>query len=233
MKTLSKAVAIASLLSAGVMGAQVANAEVSYSAGVATTYLWRGTDLGGAAVSAAADYSHDSGAYAGLWVSSGDAAWGNEYDLYVGFAKEFGDFYVDIQAATYVYSSYNEQTAEADLTTGEVSAESSDAGLGSPGENSEGILTVGYMDASVSYYKSLISGDGSYIKLGYSVAGVDLAYGMSDNGESGAAESKYSHFDVSYGLTDALTLTVSQPIEDTEGAVDTDTIVVMSYSLPL
>ena len=51
MKTLSKAVAIASLLSAGVMGAQVANAEVSASASIANTYLWRGQDLGGAAIS--------------------------------------------------------------------------------------------------------------------------------------------------------------------------------------
>lgn len=228
MKTLSKAVAMASLLSAGVMGAQVANAEVEYSAGLATTYLWRGYDLGGTQFSAAADYSHDSGLYAGIWVAGGDLAWGNEYDLYVGFSKEFGDAWVDVSVATYTYADYNEQSATADLGTGEVSVESADGGLGSPGENSEAIISAGFMDASVSYYQSLQDEKVKYIALGYSVAGADLTYGMSDSDGD-----KYSHFDVSYGLTDALAITVSQPIEDTEGLVDTDTKVVMSYSLPL
>ena len=149
MKTLSKAVAMASLLSAGVMGAQVANAEVEYSAGLATTYLWRGTDLGGAAFSAAADYGHESGAYAGIWASSGDLALGNEYDLYVGFAKEFGDFSFDIQAVTYVYNAKTDEN-DNDVT-------------GSPGEASDAIISLGFMDASVSYYQSLQDEDSSYI----------------------------------------------------------------------
>jgi uncharacterized protein (TIGR02001 family) len=218
MKTLSKAVAIASLLSAGVMGAQVANAEVEYSAGLATTYLWRGYDLGGAAFSAAADYSHDSGAYAGLWVSSGDLAWGNEYDLYVGFAKEFGDAWVDVSLATYTYADYYEE---------DVNGDAFDAGLGSPGELSDAIISAGFMDASVSYYQNLQDENVTYITLGYSIAGADLTYGMSDSDGD-----EYSHFDVSYGLTDALSVTVSQAIDDTAG-IDEDTIVVMSYSLPL
>ena len=221
MKTLSKAVAIASLLSAGVMGAQVANAEVSYSAGIATTYLWRGTDLGGAAFSAAADYSHESGAYAGLWASSGDLAWGNEYDLYVGFAKEVGDFSFDVMAATYTYASKPE------------------GDMGSPGENSEAIVSLGFMDASVSYTTSLISGSPSYINLGYSVAGADIAVGISDND----AGQEYTHLDISYGLTDQLSITVSKVVDQSNsaefladpdnGPVDEDAIVVMSYSLPL
>lgn len=229
MKTLSKAVAIASLLSAGVMGAQVANAEVSYSAGVATTYLWRGTDLGGAAFSASADYAHESGAYAGLWASSGDMEYGNEYDLSVGFAKEVGDFYFDVKAATYTYASKPE------------------GDMGSPGENSEGVLALGYMDASVSYTTSLISGSPSYVNLGYSIAGADIAVGISDND----AGQEYTHFDVSYALTEQLSITVSKIVDqsnttasllgddglagtDDDGAeLDEDVIVVMSYSLPL
>ena len=219
MKTLSKAVAMASLLSAGVMGAQVANAEVEYSAGLATTYLWRGTDLGGAAFSAAADYGHESGAYAGIWASSGDLALGNEYDLYVGFAKEFGDFSVDLQAATYVYSA----------------GEDSD---GTPGDASDAIISLGFMDASVTYYQSLQDEDSSYIAAGYSVAGADLTLAMQDNG----AGAEYTHFDISYGLTDQLAITLSKVVDtgDDEAALadwgvdpDEDVIVVMSYSLPL
>lgn len=227
MKTLTKAVAIASLVSASALTAQVANAEMSYSAGIATTYLWRGTDLGGAAFSASADYSHDSGLYAGLWASSGDLALGNEYDVYVGFAKEFGDFSVDVQAVTYVYSSAIEESATADLTTGEVTREGVDGGAGSPGEVSDAIVSLGFKDASFSYYQSLQDEDVSYMVLGYSVAGVDLSYGMSD---SDGAE--YSHFDIGYGLTDELAITVSKPIDDNAG-VDEDTIVVMSYTLPI
>lgn len=215
MKTLSKAVAVASLLTAGVMSAQVANAEVSYSADLATTYLWRGTDLGGTMFSGAADYSHDSGLYAGAWVAGGDLAQGNEVDLYVGFAKEFGAVSIDASVITYMYNRGTNSDTGADVN-------------GSPGEFSEFSANVGAAGASLGYITNLQDQDYSYITLGYSVAGADITYGMSDNDGD-----KYSHLDVSYGLTDALAVTVSQPIEDTDDLVDTDTIVVMSYSLPL
>ena len=224
MKTLSKAVAIASLVSVGVMGAQVANAEVEYSADIATTYLWRGTDLGGAIFSAAADYSHDSGAYAGIWAASGDIALGNEYDVYVGFAKEFGDFSVDLQLMTYVY---NRATDDNDNDID-----------GSIGENSDAIISLGFMDAYVSYYQKLQDEDSSYVKAGYSIAGADLVVGVQDDGDG----AEYTHFDISYGLTDELSITVSKVVDTgsdkaavTDWGVDEgeDAIVVMSYSLPI
>jgi len=215
MKTLSKAVAVASLLTAGIMSAQVANAEVSYSADLATTYLWRGTDLGGTLFSGAADYSHDSGLYAGAWVAGGDLAQGNEVDLYVGFAKEFGAVSLDASVITYMYNRGTDTDTGADVN-------------GSPAEFSEFSANVGAAGASLGYITNLQDQDYSYITLGYSVAGADITYGMSDDDGT-----KYSHLDVSYGLTDALAVTVSQPIEDTDNAVDTDTIVVMSYSLAL
>ena len=215
MKTLSKAIAIASLVSASALTAQVANAEIEVSAGIATTYLWRGTDLGGAAFSAAADYSHDSGLYAGLWASSGDTGTGNEYDLYVGYAMEAGPVSVDVAVATYTYNNNADE-------------DGNDLGLGSPGELSELIVGLGFEDASFGYITDLDNTDYSYITLGYSVAGADLSYSMSDDG----AGAEYANFDVSYGLSEELSITVSQPIDDTAG-VDEDTIVVMSYSIPL
>lgn len=42
MKKLTQAVAAASLISAGLMGAQVAQAEVSFNAAVTSNYVWRG-----------------------------------------------------------------------------------------------------------------------------------------------------------------------------------------------
>jgi len=221
MKTLSKAVAIASLLSAGVMGAQVANAEVEYSAGIATTYLWRGTDLGGAAFSAAADYSHESGAYAGLWASSGDTAAGTEYDLYVGYGLEAGGVSVDLSVVTYTYN----QGLGPDTN-------------GSPGEFSEAILSLGFGDASFTYIDNLGDDDYSYMTLGYSSV-VDVTLGYSDNGVG----QEYTHIDFGYALTDELSLTVSKVLDQTTTAayladpenslVDEDTIVSFSYTLPI
>jgi uncharacterized protein (TIGR02001 family) len=223
MKTLTKAVAIASLVSASALTAQVANAEVEVSAGLATTYLWRGTDLGGAAFSAAADYSHDSGAYAGLWASSGDAGMGNEYDLYVGYAMEAGPVSVDVSVATYTYNRGTDSDTGADT-------------LGSPGELSELIVGLGFADASLGYITNLDDTDYQYITLGYSVAGADISYSMSDDG----AGAEYSHLDISYGLSDELAITVSKPFDNSSDAVvaagdavDEDTIVVLSYTLPI
>ena len=222
MKTLSKAVAVASLLTAGVMSAQVANAEVSYSADLATTYLWRGTDLGGTLFSGSADYSHDSGLYAGVWVAGGDLTQGNETDLYVGFAKEFGAISIDAAVVGYVYNGGTDSTG-ADVN-------------GSPDEFSEFVGSVGAAGATLGYITNLQDQDYQYITLGYSVAGADITLGMSDDG----AGAEYSHLDVSYGLTDELSVTVSKPMDDSSDAViaagndvDEDVIVVMSYSLPL
>lgn len=222
MKTLSKAIAIASLVTASALTAQAAQAEVEYSAGIATTYLWRGTDLGGAAFSAAADYSHESGAYAGLWASSGDTGTGNEYDLYVGYALDAGPVSVDLSVATYVYN------------------QGQGAGTnGSPGELSEAILGLGFGDASLTYIDNLGDDDYSYIALGYSNV-VDVTVAMSDNGIG----QEYTHIDLGYALTDELSLTVSQVVDQTTTAaflaadsdnalVDEDAIVVLSYSIPL
>jgi len=219
MKTLSKAIAIASLVTASALTAQAAQAEVEYSAGIATTYLWRGTDLGqGApAFSAAADYAHESGAYAGLWASSGDDGTGTEYDLYAGYALEAGDVSVDLSVATYAYS------------------KSDDTG---PGELSEAILGLGFQDASLTYIDNLGDDDYSYIALGYSTI-VDVTVGMSDNGIG----QEYTHIDLGYALTDELSLTVSKVLDQSNsvafladpdnGPVDEDAIVVLSYSIAL
>ena len=104
MKTLSKAVAVASLLSAGIMSAQVANAEVSYNAAVVSDYVFRGVSFSdnGFALQGGADYSHESGAYAGIWASTIDATDDEiEYDYYFGFATEMNGLELDAGYVTY------------------------------------------------------------------------------------------------------------------------------------
>lgn len=107
MKTLSKAVAVASLLSAGVMTAQVANAEVSFNAAVVSDYVWRGTTQTdkGFAIQGGADYTDKSGVYAGVWGSNVDFGGDDniEYDLYAGYAMEKNGLGLDFGFIAYNY----------------------------------------------------------------------------------------------------------------------------------
>jgi uncharacterized protein (TIGR02001 family) len=129
MKTLSKAVAIASLLSAGLMGAQVANAEVSFNAALVTDYVFRGVSYSdnGLALQGGADYAHESGVYVGTWLSNIDTGIDTdiEYDLYVGYGMEVNGLEIDLGYTTYNYVDLDQgNTTEiyANVTKGAITA---------------------------------------------------------------------------------------------------------------
>jgi len=208
MKSLSKAVAMASLLSAGVMGAQVANAEVSASAGLASTYLWRGQDLGTAAISGSLDYSAASGLYAGIWTSSGDTAGGTETDLYFGFSGEAGSIGYDVGYATYLYAGEDDIDDLAEVYVS-VSADAFSASAYIP------------TDSDADY---------TYLTLGMEAG--DYAFTLGTN--TGTDTADYTHVDVSYAYNDKLSFTYSQVVaEDTDDTYDMGGIFVVSYSLPI
>jgi uncharacterized protein (TIGR02001 family) len=81
-------------------------AEVSANIGATNNYIWRGvtqTD-NDAAVSGGLDYAHDSGLYAGTWVSNVDYGGASaEVDFYGGFANELDSISYDIGAIYYYY----------------------------------------------------------------------------------------------------------------------------------
>jgi len=218
MKTLSKAVAVASLLTAGVMSSQVAmaEAEVSASGAVSNMYLWRGTDLGGSTGQAAmsGDLSVSmSGAYAGVWASSGDATNGNEYDLYVGYGLETGGVEVDASIWTYVYPDAGVSDTMGDLT--------------------ELIVSVSAAGASFAIYEPLTgnSSDYSYMTLGYGMDKYSVTLGLSS---SDSAASDYTHVDLGYAYNDNLSFTLSQVVDqDTDNTVDNDAKVAVTFSLPI
>jgi len=163
MKTLSKAVAIASLMTAGVMTSTAANAEVSFNASLVSDYVFRGFSFSdnGPALQGGADYSHDSGAYAGTWLSTYDNGGDDdvEYDIYAGYWMEAGELEVDLGFATYNYGDggYDTTEAYAVVTRGAVSAsvyrdidayETTHLGLGFSAELPQDIaldLGVGYL----------------------------------------------------------------------------------------
>jgi uncharacterized protein (TIGR02001 family) len=82
-----------------------ATAEISTNIGVTSNYVWRGMtqSANSTALSGGIDYSHDSGIYAGTWISE---AWDDyELDLYGGYGGEIAGISYDAGLIYYSYSS--------------------------------------------------------------------------------------------------------------------------------
>ena len=224
MKLIKKLTPIAvasSMVLGGLAVPTMANAEMSASASVANFYLWRGLDISAGApqMSGSLDYSHSSGAYAGVWASSEDA--GTETDLYIGFAGEAGPISYDLSVWEYLYPSDNSLTAPGDKY--------SDSDL------SEFILNVGFADAGLTVYFGNDTGGGSdyeYVTLDYTIDKFNILYGtwMFDT----ATGIDDSHLTVAYSVTDNFTFTVTKGMQDTTASsYDEDFLFHVAYSLPI
>jgi len=203
-------IALASAVAMGAMAMPTtASAEVGYNATVGSMYLWRGQDVSqGPTISGGIDYSHDSGLYASAWASSGftgDPAVGGGYelDLFVGFAGELAGVGYDISVWDIDYPQVVNGTSITETA------------LSLSYEN----FSLGYVDGEDDY---------SYITAGLTLDKFGFTYGMSDAG----AGSEYSHFDLSYAATDALSLTVSKASDDGAG-VPEEMLIAVSYSLKI
>ncbi len=82
------------LASAAVMAAGVASAEVTGNFAITSDYIFRGVSSG-QAVQGGLDWSHDSGAYAGVWLSNAaiddDTENEDEVNYYVGYGLGLND----------------------------------------------------------------------------------------------------------------------------------------------
>jgi len=223
-------IALATTLAIGGLAAipGTANAEMSASASVANFYLWRGLDISAGApqVAGSLDYSHESGAYAGIWASSEET--GTETDLYVGYAGEVGGLSYDVSFWEYLYPSDNNLTG-----TG------SDLG---DSDLSEFVLGLGYADFGLTVYFGNDTGGGDdyeYVTLDYTFGKFNILYGtwMMDT----ATGSDDSHITLAYAATDNFTFTVSMGMQDDEATTaagdafgyDEDPLFHISYSLPI
>ncbi|MBW6477651.1 MAG: TorF family putative porin [Chromatiales bacterium] len=205
MKRLAVSTLAASVLSMGAMVSTAqAEMEVSAEVGVASMYLWRGLDLGGgAAVSGDLSVSA-SGFYAGLWTSSGDAGMGTEYDVYLGYATEFGDFGIDVGYATYAYP-------ESDVALGDVA---------------EAIVGLSYGPASLTYFHGLADiEDYWYANLAVDVGSFTLAYGLH--------EDDLAHVDVTYGYNDNVSFTLSKVVDNVSDTYNDEMKFMVSASMPI
>lgn len=228
MKMKHKAVStlVAAVLGLGVMAPTVhAEAEVSAEVGVASMYYWRGFDLGagaadvnsvgsGAAVSGDLSVSMN-GLYAGLWTSSGDALMGTEYDVYLGYAAEFGDFGIDVGYATYVYP--------------EAAGDLGDYPLASPGDLAEAYIGLSYGPASLTYFENVASPDPntdySYVTFGVDVSSFNIAYGKHKD--------DMAHVDITYNYNDNLSFTLGKVVDNVNDTYNDDMKFLVSLSLPI
>lgn len=119
MNKLSQAIVCAAAVATiGVSPAALAESPLTGNVGMASNYIWRGATQSNdeAAVSGGIDYAHESGLYAGTWVSSlssstdeghdaGDNTTSTQYeqDLYIGYAGEAGPISYDVSYIMYTY----------------------------------------------------------------------------------------------------------------------------------
>ncbi len=203
MKTFNKTLIAAATLTTFGLAAAPAAVALDASASVATSYLWRGLDLGNGDAALAVDLSDSMGAVSyGLWVSSGDAANGTEYDLYASYGGSVGEIGYSIG-----YASYNYPDQEVGFD-----------------DAAEYIYGLSYGPASVTVFDGKGT-DYEYTVVGYEAGAFSFAYGDESAPQEDGSIAERTHFDVSYAVNDSLTLTVSEP-------EDADTIVVASYALP-
>jgi hypothetical protein len=212
MKTFNKTLIAAATLTTFGLAAAPAAVALDASASVATSYLWRGLDLGSGTPAVSADVSTSSGGFtAGVWVSSGDTAAGTEYDLYASYGGEIGGLGYSVGIARYNYPTggwaADDATWEgADLT--------------------DHIFSLSYGGVTATVYDLDEDGtDYKYNTVAFDLGSVGVLYGDHDG------DAEMSHVDLSYGVTEELTFTVSKVITSAFES-ETDATVVASYTLP-
>ena len=217
MKTLSKSIAIASLVAACGMNAQISNAEVEFNAAAQSDYVWRGmtTTDNNFSVNGGVDYSHDTGVYLGAWAGNvdfaDDAGPTVEVDLYAGYYTEVGEFALDLG-----YITYNYDKAAADYDTTEL-----------------------YFSVATGAMSAMYSTDpdgvlGSYIEGGYDLdlpqeiaLSLHAGYSLPEEGDS--ITDFASTFSKSLEAVD-LSLTVSYIEDNAYGEGEAETIAFVSVS---
>lgn len=101
----ANALLVGTILAASTVASSVAVAELSGNVGFTSNYIWRGVTQGSddSAISGGIDYAHDTGFYAGTWVSSLSGGSQYEQDLYLGYGFDAGPVGMDVGYIRYMY----------------------------------------------------------------------------------------------------------------------------------
>ncbi len=207
MKTFNKTLIAAATITTFGLAAAPAAVSLEASASIATSYLWRGDELGDGDAALAVDVSGSTSGFSyGLWVSSGDeetgtgddAEGGTEYDIYASYGGEVSGIGYSVGYASYNYPSRSVSFDDA----------------------AEYIYGLSYGPASVTVFDGKDS-DYQYTLISYEAGAFSFAYGDADDE---GTDDDYNHFDVSYAVNDSLSLTVSKKDGDHANVVATYTL---------
>lgn len=110
---MKKLIGVAMAAGATMIGAGVANAEVTANVSLTSDYVFRGVSLSdnGPAIQGGADWSNDQ-FYVGTWASS--LSDGMEMDVYAGFTPTTGPVTWDLGVIGYFYPGADDEDAEFD-----------------------------------------------------------------------------------------------------------------------
>lgn len=207
LSTNLKALTAAVVMALPAMAPTTANAELGYNASVSSMYLWRGQNVSGGAPAISGGIDYSH--ESGVYAST----WTSSGEPTLGYEHDIWVGYAgEAGGVGYDISFWYIDYPEA---AGDVINETA--------------LGLSYKDFSFGY----VDGDGyNYTTLGYGVGPVSFTYGMSSNDTDG----DYSHIDVSYAATDALSFTISSLSLDsgyTGTVTNEEPLIVMTYSLPI
>ena len=199
---------------AGVLGLAplAASADVSGNIGVSSNYIFRGVSLTGnsAEISGGLDYSHESGFYAGTWISNISGS--IETDLYGGYGGEYAGVGYDVNYLYYYYPGLND--ADYGEISGSLSYKWFTAGI-SYTVNSQVQKSPATADLFIPgdiYYHASASYD---LGKDWSIGGTIGYYDFKDDGVAGA-DASYMHyqFDVTKSAGDYGDFTLSVSYAD-------------------
>ena len=203
-------------------------AATSASVSVSSMYLWRGMSLSGASPAVSGDiyFTHDSGAYAGIWTSSEGLSGSHETDLNVGFAKKIGDAGFDIGEYEYLYPE-TVVTAK-DVTNNKYLGKAAGDTLRiSDTDVSEFYIGGSFGPVSAKLLVNTEETKNMYLTIDAMFGSFGAHIGSTMNKVSDA---EYTDFNVSYMPVANLTWTVS--VASGKGAMEKDPLFVVSYKWP-
>lgn len=172
--------------------------DFSANIGMMSDYIFRGIKQNSSAAYAGLDYEK-SGFYVGTWAA--EVGEGLEYDFYVGYSGEVGDFTYGIGYTGYFYTDdFDDTYNELNLTAG-YGLFSVEYSIGRYDNFDGPTLDYGFLAGTVEYegfyltYGTFLDDfDGDYVEIGYGteVSGFDLGIAAvhSDSDLSGTGSSE-------------------------------------------
>ena len=201
MKTLIKAIAIASLAST----AAVAQAEVTGSLGISSSYMFRGEELNDGMTTSASLGFDLAGVSVGVFLTDADDAGLTETDIVLGYnANVMGtDVRLSYTDYGYDYGNGNDDNGQTEFAVGITASglaidfvSGEDDGMLNPGETDYDVLTLGYTVSNVDITLGAVDiDDGAEfnyyeISTGTELFGLDASVMVTDTfSEDGISES--------------------------------------------